>query len=54
MPCPICGRNMCDHSPAERGQTQEEMSKDYLADAPKKSISPEERLRDVINDALGK
>ena len=23
--CPVCGRAMCDHSPAERGQTHEEM-----------------------------
>ncbi len=23
--CPVCGRAMCDHSPAERGQTHDEM-----------------------------
>lgn len=23
--CPVCDRRMCDHTPAERGQTQEEM-----------------------------
>ena len=23
--CPVCGRSLCDHSPAERGQTFEEM-----------------------------
>lgn len=23
--CPICGRVMCDHLPAERGQTEDEM-----------------------------
>ncbi len=36
MSCSVCGRTMCDHSPTERGQTQEEMTKDYLADAPVK------------------
>lgn len=25
MGCPICGKVMCDHTPAERGQTIEEM-----------------------------
>ena len=23
--CPVCGRNMCGHTPKERGQTQEEI-----------------------------
>ena len=23
--CPICGRAMCDHTPSERGQTEDEM-----------------------------
>lgn len=31
--CPVCGRIMCDHTPVERGQTNEEM------DAP---LTPEE------------
>jgi len=29
MACPICGRVLCDHSPAERGQSHEEMMADY-------------------------
>lgn len=28
MSCPICGRVYCDHTPAERGQTHEEMMAD--------------------------
>lgn len=28
MTCPICGRLYCDHSPAERGQTMEDMLAD--------------------------
>lgn len=28
MGCPICGRVYCDHSPAERGQSSEEMMAD--------------------------
>jgi hypothetical protein len=32
MACPICGRMMCDHGPAERGQTVKEMMSDYQAD----------------------
>ncbi len=28
MPCPICGRVYCDHTPAERGQSHEEMMAD--------------------------
>ena len=31
--CPVCGRSMCDHSAAERGQTFEEMMR---------PLSPEE------------
>lgn len=23
--CPVCGRALCDHTPEERGQTDEEM-----------------------------
>ena len=33
MPCPKCGRIYCDHSAAERGQTQDEMFKDMQRDA---------------------
>ena len=25
--CPVCGAYLCDHTPAERGQTSEEMSR---------------------------
>lgn len=32
MSCPVCGRVMCDHTPAERGQTQEEMLRDMQRD----------------------
>lgn len=28
MTCPICGRVYCDHSPAERGQSDDEMMAD--------------------------
>ncbi len=31
MTCPICGRLYCDHLPAERGQTYEEMVEDMYA-----------------------
>lgn len=31
MVCPICGRLYCDHSPAERGQSMEEMLKDMYS-----------------------
>ncbi len=31
MTCPICGRVYCDHSPAERGQTLNEMLADCSA-----------------------
>ena len=30
MPCPVCGKVYCDHTPGERGQTQEEMLKDMM------------------------
>ncbi len=33
MACPICGRMYCDHSPAERGQSFEEMMEDLRRDA---------------------
>lgn len=33
MTCPICDRYMCDHSPAERGQTFEEVLGDMELDA---------------------
>ncbi len=32
--CPVCGRVYCDHTPSERGQTDEEMMRD---------LSPEEQ-----------
>jgi len=32
MPCPICGRVMCDCTPGERGQSQEEMMGAYAQD----------------------
>jgi hypothetical protein len=32
MPCPKCGRMMCDCSPAERGQSPEEMMDGYDQD----------------------
>lgn len=32
MSCPVCGRVTCDHTPEERGQTQEEMLKDMQMD----------------------
>lgn len=28
MPCPICGMVYCDHTPAQRGQTQDEIMAD--------------------------
>ena len=28
MSCPVCGRIYCDHTPSERGQTQDEMIAD--------------------------
>ena len=31
MTCPICGRLYCDHTPAQRGQTVEEMLEDMNA-----------------------
>lgn len=32
MSCPVCSRVMCDCSPLERGQTAEEMMRDYERD----------------------
>ena len=32
MPCPICGRIMCDCSPADRGQPQDTMMDEYEKD----------------------
>lgn len=32
MPCPVCGRMMCDCTPAQRGQSQEEMMRIYNQD----------------------
>jgi hypothetical protein len=26
--CPVCGNALCDHTPEERGQTQEEVARD--------------------------
>lgn len=34
MGCPICGRVYCDHSPAERGQSQAEMMADAYSVLP--------------------
>ncbi len=28
VPCPVCGRMLCDHTPAERGQTYEQIQED--------------------------
>jgi len=40
MPCPVCGRVMCDCTPDERGQTQAQMrdiyAKDYNENCSKK------------------
>lgn len=30
--CPVCGRACCDHTAAERGQTQEEMNQPLTAE----------------------
>ena len=30
--CPICGRFLCDHTPEERGQTFEEMTRPLSAE----------------------
>ena len=35
MPCPKCGKVMCDCSPAERGQTTETMMNQYYKDVQK-------------------
>lgn len=32
MGCPVCGRMMCDCSPAERGQSTSEMMSQYYAE----------------------
>jgi len=40
--CPECGRLYCDHTPEERGETEEEMMK---------PLTPEEEQRKALNDA---
>ena len=47
MTCPICKRLYCDHSPQERGQTQDEMLEDMnsphiAVGAETKRVTPEE------------
>lgn len=44
MSCPICGRIYCDHTPAERGQSSEEMLKDMVRGLPPlRSRTPKEK-----------
>lgn len=45
MSCPICNRVLCDHSPAERGQTHGEMMDDYDED-----VADAERLSRVRSE----
>lgn len=52
MSCPICGRIMCDHSPAERGQSQEAMMSDYYRDAGISVPKPAQSVEHLA--ALGK
>lgn len=40
MPCPLCGRIMCDCSPKQREQTQEEMLHIYWNDSQRATKKP--------------
>lgn len=42
MPCPVCGRVMCDCSPVARGQTQEDMMREYHRDVQQKTKEEQE------------
>lgn len=57
--CPVCGRAMCDHTPAERGQTHAEMMRplspkeeqawrDEPDDSPKKVKVAQEHAHDPV------
>lgn len=49
MGCPVCGRGMCDCSPKERGQTQDEMQEQY-----RREISAQSEKVNEGNDGTGK
>jgi len=45
MSCPVCGKVYCDHTPAERGQTTEEMLNDMMNNGQKSSGKIKEKSK---------
>lgn len=44
MTCPLCNKTMCDHSPTQRGQSSEEMMRDYFLGAGSKKMPKRKKI----------
>ena len=53
MPCPLCGRVMCDCNPNERGQSHSEIMAEYARDFEKDEKTKESLLKEEAEILAG-